>query len=308
MVSEEGFLADILAHPDDNVPRLVYADWLDEHGDPVRADFIRVQIEKLQVSLEDDRGEELRVREGRLLFGQMQAWRTQWGMKTADLRLRRGFVEWLGISAAQWVRHRKKVVAATPLRDLSLSELKLPSLRTVLKSDTLAGLRLLDLSDNELGDELAVQVAQAPHVSRLQALHLRGCKLTSAGVTSLANSPHLANLKVLELSNNALGDDGATALGSTPFLKSLEELHLGSCAVGDAGAKALAGAAHLRGLKELALFLNDIGSAGARALVKSPHLQGLRTLYLNQNRLRPSTRKSLEQEWGERISCQPGRA
>ena len=35
--------AAIIAHPDEDTPRLVYADWLDEHGDPDRAAFIRVQ-------------------------------------------------------------------------------------------------------------------------------------------------------------------------------------------------------------------------------------------------------------------------
>src|SRR6476659_5225140 len=35
----------IYANPDDDTPRLVYADWLDEHDQPERAEFIRVQIE-----------------------------------------------------------------------------------------------------------------------------------------------------------------------------------------------------------------------------------------------------------------------
>src|SRR5436309_12097359 len=43
MSLEEAFLRDIIEHPDDDVPRLVYAEWLDEHGDPARAEFIRLQ-------------------------------------------------------------------------------------------------------------------------------------------------------------------------------------------------------------------------------------------------------------------------
>jgi uncharacterized protein (TIGR02996 family) len=35
--------AAIVAHADEDTPRLAYADWLDEHGDPDRAEFIRVQ-------------------------------------------------------------------------------------------------------------------------------------------------------------------------------------------------------------------------------------------------------------------------
>ena len=36
--------AAVLAQPDDDLPRLVYADWLDESGDPDRARFLRAQI------------------------------------------------------------------------------------------------------------------------------------------------------------------------------------------------------------------------------------------------------------------------
>jgi uncharacterized protein (TIGR02996 family) len=40
---QAAFLADIQANPDDDRPRLVFADWLEDHGDPARAEFIRVQ-------------------------------------------------------------------------------------------------------------------------------------------------------------------------------------------------------------------------------------------------------------------------
>jgi uncharacterized protein (TIGR02996 family) len=45
-VTHEGvFLADILADPGDDFPRLAFADYLEETGaDPVRAEFIRVQL------------------------------------------------------------------------------------------------------------------------------------------------------------------------------------------------------------------------------------------------------------------------
>lgn len=37
MTGQDSFIATILAAPDDDLPRLVYADWLDEHGEPERA-------------------------------------------------------------------------------------------------------------------------------------------------------------------------------------------------------------------------------------------------------------------------------
>src|SRR5262245_11082432 len=41
----EALLAAIAAHPDEDTPRLALAAWLDEKGDPARAEFIRLQVE-----------------------------------------------------------------------------------------------------------------------------------------------------------------------------------------------------------------------------------------------------------------------
>lgn len=38
-------LAPILTHPDDDLPRLIAADWLEENGQGEWAEFIRSQIE-----------------------------------------------------------------------------------------------------------------------------------------------------------------------------------------------------------------------------------------------------------------------
>src|SRR4051812_24479251 len=43
MFDHAAFIAAILADPEDDLRRLIYADWLDERGD-VRGDFIRSQI------------------------------------------------------------------------------------------------------------------------------------------------------------------------------------------------------------------------------------------------------------------------
>src|SRR6187402_2898783 len=50
---EQGFLADIVANPADDTPRLVFADWLEDHGQTHRAEFIRLQC-RLATMPEDD--------------------------------------------------------------------------------------------------------------------------------------------------------------------------------------------------------------------------------------------------------------
>src|SRR5262245_3421054 len=44
MTPEEAFLTAIAEASRDDGPRLIYADWLEENGDPERAEFIRTQI------------------------------------------------------------------------------------------------------------------------------------------------------------------------------------------------------------------------------------------------------------------------
>src|SRR5262249_10339211 len=63
MKVQEQLLAAIRANPDDDAVRLVYADWLEEHGDPDRAEFIRVQITLDGLPPDDPRYLPLRRRE-----------------------------------------------------------------------------------------------------------------------------------------------------------------------------------------------------------------------------------------------------
>jgi uncharacterized protein (TIGR02996 family) len=48
MTDEAALLAAIVAHPDEDTPRLAYADWLDEHNDPDRAEADRAEFIRAQ--------------------------------------------------------------------------------------------------------------------------------------------------------------------------------------------------------------------------------------------------------------------
>ena len=49
MPTDADFLAAIAAHPADDTPRLVYADWLDDRGDADRAAYLRAAVEMTQL-------------------------------------------------------------------------------------------------------------------------------------------------------------------------------------------------------------------------------------------------------------------
>ena len=59
----------IIANPDEDTPRLVYADWLQENGDDERAEFIRVQVQLSRTEYPD-----LRARESVLLGAHRERW------------------------------------------------------------------------------------------------------------------------------------------------------------------------------------------------------------------------------------------
>ena len=42
MSDEAAFLEALKANPADDTTRLVYADWLDEHGEPAKAEYLRL--------------------------------------------------------------------------------------------------------------------------------------------------------------------------------------------------------------------------------------------------------------------------
>jgi uncharacterized protein (TIGR02996 family) len=83
------FLAAIRAAPDDDAPRLIYADWLDEHDQPERAEFIRVQCELARKD-----SPELRKREVELLTKNYEVF--VGGLDASHLRYQfhRGFIRW----------------------------------------------------------------------------------------------------------------------------------------------------------------------------------------------------------------------
>jgi uncharacterized protein (TIGR02996 family) len=86
-------LASILASPDDDLPRLVYADWLDENGDPARAEFIRTQIELANLPDHDPRYRQLEDREHELLSEHEAGWISDLPSRVHEWEWRRGFVD-----------------------------------------------------------------------------------------------------------------------------------------------------------------------------------------------------------------------
>ena len=94
MSDADALLSAIIAHPDEDTPRLAYADWLDEHGQPERAEFIRFQIERAALDPQSERHRVCADREAELLTRHRRAWEREFreAVPGGVFGYRRGFV------------------------------------------------------------------------------------------------------------------------------------------------------------------------------------------------------------------------
>jgi uncharacterized protein (TIGR02996 family) len=290
MTPEQAFLADILDHPEDDTPRLVYADWLDEHGGPAgarRAEFIRVQCALARLDEYDPARAPLEKRESALLNKGRKEWAKDlpaWVLKDERYQFRRGFVWHVESTAGRFMQSADKLGRITPLESAFLRGVK-PHLKALSRSPSLARLRRLQVMGEDLGAPLARALARSPHLTDLRELHLAFNRLRTAGVRALVGSPHLANLEVLGLEINVLGPGAVAALCDSPNLPRLRKLALDYNELGEAGARTLARWPGLGGLTLLGLNFTLIGDEGAAALARSGHLANLSFLALDACRI-----------------------
>jgi uncharacterized protein (TIGR02996 family) len=266
MTEVEAFLQAIVENPDDDGPRLIFADWLEERGDP-RAEFIRVQCALADTRPDNSRRAELKQRERALLRQHQEQWiQPLRGLITGWL-FRRGFVEMIWVRGPRFLKYAGTLFEQAPICEVGLLEAwgLAPELAV---SPYLARLSALALSSNNIGDDDVQALAKSPYLSRLASLDLGSNPISSRGAEQLAASPHLAELLSLRLSFNQLRDDGAEALARTQTLVRLEPLNLHGNGIGDRGALALARSTRLTRLDRLYLGgqkFSDAASAALRA-------------------------------------------
>jgi uncharacterized protein (TIGR02996 family) len=323
MSEEEALLAAVYANPDDDTPRLVYADWLDEHGDAERAEFIRLQIERARTtppgvpagrSSRKMRAEKS-AREDALLKRHAQAWFQPPAGWTyfQHYTVRRGFpyavacgsepflalqdvlTRWpiTRLNAGMWLQnagyaHRLAelhLLARTRELNAYYSHAGLEGLRVLLESPFLAGLLWLNVACCRLGDAGAEFLARRPVLPRLRYLDLNANDITSSGVRALIESEHRGAVESLSLANSPVTADDARELLQSEYWTGLTDLCLWNSRFRDDAVAALAACPALSRLTALNLNHNRITDDGVRALAASPHVRNLRTLSLATNAL-----------------------
>ncbi len=248
MTTERAFLDDVREHPDDDVPRLVFADWLDDHGQGERADFIRVQCELAKLPLDDERRPELEARELRLLNGHHKGWARPMRHLVKSYEFRRGFIEGVKLGAGDFLAHAAELYRLAPIRAAHLVGYADCAAR-LAGSRHLAGLRSLALTDprfthgqtprlvrgqpqpppNAGGTDPLRTLLQSRNLKALRELEVRDHCLGQAGAEMLAGAPHMAQVEGLDLRNNDFQEGDVAALADSRYLNNLRRLRLGAC-------------------------------------------------------------------------------
>lgn len=314
MTTEDAFLHAIEREPEDESHRLVYADWLDEQGQQIRAELLRVQCALAHLPDQDEDVAGLRARE-RGLLRELQQELPEACRSLDDFCFDRGVVVSITLDIPAFLEHADKLCAWLHVRafhvfhsprsgarpdlaalvehphfgrvrrlELRHSVLMAGDLRPLVDTPAAEGLEELQLEGNLLGPEGAEALAQTPYLDQLTVLGLAGNGLGDLGVQSLVESPYLSRLKVLDLGHNSITDWGLATLAVAPFLERLSLLDLRHNAITNVGVCALSGSSHLR-LTGLNLASNFLSDRAVQHLANAPFGERLKGLDLHGNQI-----------------------
>ena len=291
---ESAFLAAIAAAPDDDTPRLAFADWLDERGnadDSARAEFIRVQCraETLRPRSTERGGLEKRAKAVLKVHG------PDWLRPIADdifgatCAFRRGFVHHVTMSARRFSRVAGDLFRLAPTVRAATFPDASNEVGDLLRCAHLGRLHAISLAEmcscgRCLIQREVVNFFHSPRVADLRELVISGDRLDASHLIAMLKKTTLTNLKRLDLSHNPLGAAGVAQVVHCAALQGLEELDLSGTGPTRTGFDFLA-KAHFPKLKRLALRKAGVGKAALKLLMKSDLMNRLSELDLRDNNI-----------------------
>jgi uncharacterized protein (TIGR02996 family) len=309
----------ICADPDEDTPRLAFADLVEEDGDAARARFIRAQVALARAAPYDPAAVAARQADPDAVTGHGMAHTlppVPPGYAWSAFEFRRGFPWKVGVaSAGVFAAGGGGVFAAAPVQALVLHTGSRHDAAALADWPHLARVRRLELPGAHLGADDAARLGDSPYAANLTELALEFDGVAADGLEALARSAAFPRLGALELRANpvppalvvdalaaargpgsldrlALSLSRVTApdaahLFALPLLHGLRHLDLSDNPLGADGVQALAESRALRGLRVLDLGRTYPGVPGVRALAEAGGLAGVRSLGLGGNRLGP---------------------
>ena len=323
--SHDALYRAICALPDEDTPRLAYADLIEEDGDGLRAAFIREQI-ALAGAPEYD---ELYVSTKQLNPHVFLGWgltntlpQVPGGYAWQKFEFRRGFPWKVGVQSLEaFVGDRGAIFESAPIQALDIFRQNRLDITALADWPHLGRIRKLEFSVGRLGADEAELLGHSPHAAGITELGFESDGINAEGLEALARTPLFPRLTSLELKSNvippALLVDALAAvrepgvlgrlslaynritqydsahLFALPLLHGLEQLDVSDNPLRVEGILALAESGILRDLRVLKLANTLPGVPGIRKLTETRGLSGVRSLDLSANRLGPVAVKLL---------------
>ena len=155
------------------------------------------------------------------------------------------------------------------------------------RSSQVSQVRVLDLEDNQIGDEALKILSESTQLPKLEVLRLGINFVTDKGIKEWANSSSatLKNLKSLSLSDNKLTDDSLADFFKSSNFKKLETLEIGWMEAGNKTAMAIGTSDAFPCLKKIDLERSYIDAEGLRSLISGKIAENLEELNLSANKL-----------------------
>jgi uncharacterized protein (TIGR02996 family) len=264
----DALLAAILADPDDNAARQVYADALAQRNDP-RGELIHVEL-ACAGPLSIRKREGLSNRKAELLAANAATWFPY----KLTYRTHRGFIASVEGSLQQ-LHTAREVFDREPVTEVLVRDVDAGKLA---KAAWLPRVRRL-IVRGELGDEGFEQLVASKGLGKLRELNVTATELTGEALAALGD--HLPQCISLVLTGNALGDVGG--LAAWTHVGNVEKLYLANCELDDLGPLL---ARPLPSLAKLCLNGNGLGAGVATAIAKAAaRLPALRRLELAGSRV-----------------------
>lgn len=209
--NEQAMLRAIQLNPTD-ATKLVYADWLEERGDP-KGELIRLQVlltnkTELAKYLKENPNmpyQKLKHREQQLVddesekHGQFSSYFQHYkGLGYISLRA----------SNANYLENHPEIQEAY-IHNINNIEEILPYLKNLIA---------LLLWYQLIGDKNVITLVKSPYIENLKELNLRNTGISDNSIIALANSPYMENLRELDI----IGNNNITninALINSPYLK-----------------------------------------------------------------------------------------
>lgn len=247
MTDRDALYRAIIAHPDDDTPRLVYADWLQENDRPEEAEFVRVGCRLESETPDHPDYPELLLRNDELarwlgthapgphpefhprltVHGGRHWW--EWS--------RRGFPRYIDFQPLDRTDTRlvravaaalEKAFAALPTRWLVVRNVTTAQLAELLKQPVVERLDALTVQlplGNEPHDESARLLADCPRLRNLRVLSL-ALDVGEIGADALARAEHLGRLERLSIPGRELTPAAIRSLASAAWFRGLRDLHI----------------------------------------------------------------------------------